>query len=174
MIKQTMIFAILAVMFCSSAMAAEEYELLFKGTNSKLTKQEEQQIFKVLAFRISTDKKFIIDDTCGQDISPTVKIEDLNRDGIEEVFIIWGNTCASGHAGATVSLLIKDHSGKYVDNLSLPGTDYEKLSTTNHGFPDIKLGGPGFCHRVWRWDGKKYGHLRNEPAVKGGCDGVGK
>ena len=169
-----MIFAILAVvaMFSSSVMAAEGYELLFHGTTSKLTKAEKQQIFKVLGFRLSKDKKFITDETCGDDVHPNVKIDDLNGDGIEEVFVTWGNTCTSGMAGQTISLLIKGASGRYIDNLGFTANEYEKLSTRNKGFPDLKLLGPGFCHQVWRWNGKKYQHFRDEPEVKGGCDGV--
>ncbi|KAF0145870.1 MAG: hypothetical protein FD156_548 [Nitrospirae bacterium] len=174
MIKHIMIFTILAVVaiFSSSAMATEGYELLFQGTTSKLTTTEKQQIFKVLGFHLSKDKKFITDETCGADVSPNVKIDDLNGDGIEEVFVTWGNTCTSGQAGATVSLLIKGTSGKYIDNLGFPAIEYEKLSTKNKGFPDLKFGGPGFCHPVWRWVSNKYQHFRNEPEVKGGCDGV--
>lgn len=71
-------------------MAAEGYEMLFKGTKSKLSKQEKHQVFKDLGFRLSKNKKVIVDDTCGE-VSPSVEIVDLNGDGVEEIIVNWGN-----------------------------------------------------------------------------------
>ncbi len=109
-----------------TVMAAEDYEMLFKDTTSKLSKQDKQQIFKKLGFRLSKDKKFIIDDTCDMDVSPHVEIVDLNKDGVEEVFVNWGNTCTSGMTGQSITLFVKDQSGQFVENLGFPGS-YEKL-----------------------------------------------
>ncbi|HET6490440.1 MAG TPA: hypothetical protein VFG28_11850 [Syntrophales bacterium] len=61
-----------------------------------------------------------------------------------------------------------------MDNFGFPGMDYTKMKTGNKGYPDLMIGGPGFCHPVWRWNGKAYQHFRNQPEVKGGCDGARK
>jgi len=29
------------------------------------------------------------------------------------------------------------------------------------GYPELPIGGAGFCFAVWRWDGRTYNHLRN-------------
>jgi hypothetical protein len=154
----------------SSCMAAEGYEILFKGTNSKLSKKEKQQIFKKLDFELSKNKKSIVDSTCG-DVSPSVEIIDLNGDGVEEVFVSWGNSCTSGMTGSSISLFIKDPSGQFIENLGFPAGAYHQLETKNKGFPDIELGGPGFCHGVWQWDGAKYVYKCSREEEPGGCDG---
>ena len=41
-------------------------------------------------------------------------------------------------------------------NLGFPGTLPDALSTTNLGYPDLLIGGPGFEFPVWRWNGKVY------------------
>jgi|WetSurMetagenome_2_1015567.scaffolds.fasta_scaffold14693_8 hypothetical protein len=173
-IKMVLLAFTVTTVFSSQAHAIEGYEILFKGTSSKLSNREKSQIYNKLGLRLSKDKKAVIDSVCGQDASPTVKIEDLNGDGAEEVFVIWGNTCTSGQAGQSISLFIKSANGAYVDNFGFPGIDYEKMKTGNKGYPDLMIGGPGFCHPVWRWNGRQYQHFRNQPEVKGGCDGVHK
>jgi hypothetical protein len=152
--------------------AAEGYDMLFKGTTSKLSKEEKKQIFKKLGFRLSKDKKFIVDSTCGEDVSPSVEIIDLNGDGVEEVFVSWGNTCTSGMAGQSVTLFVKDRNGHYVENLGFPGI-YEKLSTRNKGFPDLLIGGPGFCFAVWQWNGSTYEYKCSREEEPGGCSRKG-
>lgn len=165
--------AVVAVGLCaSSAMAAEGYELLFKDATSKLSREDKQQVFEALGFRLSKNKRFLIDDTCGKGVSPTVRIDDLNGDGVQEVFVVWGNVCTSGRAGASVSLFVKDASGRYIGTLGFPAIGYEMLATGSKAFPDLRFGGPGFCHGVWRWDGTAYQHLRDEPETAGGCDAV--
>jgi hypothetical protein len=61
----------------STCIGAEGYEILFKGTNSKLSTNEKQQIFDKLDFRLSENRKFLVDDTCGEDVSPMVEVVDL-------------------------------------------------------------------------------------------------
>lgn len=148
--------------------AAEGYEILFKGTKSKLSKSEKQQIFDKLGFRLSDNRKFLIDDTCGEDVSPSVEVVDLNGDGVDEVFVNWGNTCTSGMAGRSVTLFIKNRSGQFIENLGFPGSS-EKLPSRNKGFPDLMIGGPGFCHSVWQWTGSKYEYKCSREEQPGGC-----
>ena len=152
----------------STCIAVEGYEILFKGTASKLSQKEKQQIFKKLGFQLSKDKKFIVEDTCGADVSPSIEIVDLNGDGVEEVFVNWGNTCTSGMAGQSITLFVKDRSGQFIENLGFPGS-YEKLATRNKGFPDLLISGPGFCHGVWQWSGAKYEYKCSREEEPGGC-----
>jgi hypothetical protein len=154
--------------FVADAFAAKGYEMLFKGTKSKLSKQEKQHIFKELGFRLSKNYKHIVDDSCGEDVSPSVEVVDLDGDGIEEVFVIWGNTCTSGMTGHNITLFIKDSKGRFVRNLDFPG-GYEKLSSRNKGFPDLLISGPGFCHGVWQWTGKNYDYKCSQEEEPGGC-----
>jgi hypothetical protein len=155
--KFIMLVGALCIMaFSKTGMAAEGYEILFKRTASKLSRQEKMDIFNQLGFRLSKERKFIIDDTCEENVSPDVEVTDLNGDGIDEVFIIWGNTCTSGHTGQSITLFIKDRKGRFVKNLDVPGNSYNRLSQRNKGFPNLIIGGPGFCYAVWKWSGIKY------------------
>jgi hypothetical protein len=167
-------FFMLGVALCIMAfsipgMAAEGYDMLYKGTASKLSRQEKMDIFSQLGFRLSKDRKFIIDETCEEDVSPDVEVTDLNGDGIDEVFVIWGNTCTSGHTGQSITLLIKDRKGRFVKNIDVPGNNYDRLSQRNKGFPDLLIGGPGFCYDVWQWSGIKYEYKCSREDAPGAC-----
>ena len=165
----TLCIASLCVLVSAGACeAANGYEMLFNSTISKLSQQEKQQIFTKLGFQLSKDKKFIIDDTCGEDVSPVVEVVDLNGDGVEEIFVKWGNTCTSGMTGQSVTLFVKDLSGRYAEDLGFPG-GYEKLPTKNKGFPDLLISGPGFCHGVWQWTGVKYEFKCGQEEQPGAC-----
>lgn len=159
-------------LFGGMAIAAEGYELLFKGTASKLSKQEKRQIFKKLGFSLSKNNKFIIDEDCGEDVFPMVEVVDLNGDGIEEIFVSWGNICTSGMTGHSISLFVKDRHGQYVDNLGFPGS-CEILTSSKEGFHDLKINGPGFCHGIWRWAGEKYKYKCSVEEESGGCNRKG-
>jgi hypothetical protein len=37
-------------------------------------------------------------------------------------------------------------------------------------YPDLKIGGRGFCEAVWRWNGSRYALLRGIPTAPKGCD----
>ncbi len=163
---------ICALALFGECIAAEDYEILFKGTESKLSKNEKQEIFNKLDFRLSKDRKLIIDKTCGEDVSPNIEVVDLNGDGVEEIFVNWGNTCTSGMAGQSTTLFIKDRTGHFVENLGFPGM-YKKLATKNKGFPDIEIGGPGFCFALWQWNGIKYQYKCSREEEPGGCSRKG-
>ncbi|MBI5655357.1 MAG: hypothetical protein HZC44_00430 [Geobacter sp.] len=154
--------------FVANANAVEGYEILFRDTKSNLSKQEKRFILKELGFRLSKNRKYIADDTCGEDVSPSVEVVDLNGDGIEEVVVSWGNTCTSGMTGQSITLFIKDRKGRFVKNLDFPGS-YEKLSSRSKGFPDLLISGPGFCHGVWQWTGTKYNYKCSREEEPGGC-----
>ncbi len=150
---------------------AEGHRILFADSTS-ISEDDQRAIFDLLAFSVSADGSALEVTDCGT-IYTEVEDLDLNEDGIAEVLVTGGNTCTSGMAGSSVNLFIKDADGRYVHHLGLPGVLSRKLETSNLGFPDLAIGGPGFCEAVWRWDGSTYQHDRNEPTEPGGCDGVG-
>ena len=94
-------------------------------------------------------------DGCGRQVTPKVELADLNRDGQPEVFLWVPGSCSGGAAGAELTLFVK-RSGQWQANLGFPAGGYKTLKTTNKGFPDLEIGGPGFCFPVWRWNGAKY------------------
>ena len=81
---------------------------------------------------------------------------DMNKDGKEEVFVLFGNSFTSGMTGSNIIVFIADKNGTYKMNLGFPGMVPDALSTSNLGYNDLLIGGPGFEHPVWRWNGKEY------------------
>jgi hypothetical protein len=152
------------------AMAADGPALLFAQGAGKLTPAEQREIFGALELKVAPDGKGLLDPVCEQPAGAQVELRDMNGDGQQEVLVIYGNTCLSGYTGSNVVLFIKDAAGKYRANLGFPGASADPKPEKSKGYPDLLIGGPGFCFPVWRWDGKAYAPLRNEAQEPGGCD----
>lgn len=133
--------------------------LLFKNSKSNLTTAEKNKLFIDLQFHLSKDRKqFIADGDVNKEFpfDPQLMPTDFNKDGREEVFIIYGNSYTSGGAGSTVVVFIKNAAGKYESQLRFPGTAPDVLATTNKGYPDLLIGGPGSEYLVWKWNSTSY------------------
>jgi hypothetical protein len=81
---------------------------------------------------------------------------DLNSDGRPDAVVIEGGGICYGNTGQHFWLLSKQANGSWkrmMDETAVP----DFLSTKGAaGWPDIQLGGPGFCFPVVRWNGKTY------------------
>lgn len=137
-------------------------ELLFKNSASKLTVSEKNKIFALTGFLLSKDKKqFIADKEAGDfPFDAFVYPVDLNKDGKEEIVIVFGNTYTSGHTGSSILLFIKNSAGTYQSNFGFPGSTPYALAIASKGFPDLVIGGPGFEFPIWRWNGRAYAYNR--------------
>lgn len=137
--------------------------LLFKNVHTTLTVNEQNQIAAKLGFLPSGDntQPFIQDkDSKDYPFGVSVYATDMNKDGSDEIFVVFGNTFTSGNAGSSVVLYIKT-AGTYKDNLGFPGMAPDVLATVSQGYPDLLIGGPGMEFPVWRWNGKTYNFHRN-------------
>lgn len=142
---------------------SEGAKLLFAYAKTNLTSVEKNNILKKIGFSLSKDKKqFVLVDDSDKEYPFTAQVypTDLNNDGKEEIFIIFGNSFTSGHTGSSVVLFVKNSSGIYDMNLGFPGTPPDLMPTANKGYPDLMIGGPGFEFPVWRWNGKEYAYLK--------------
>jgi hypothetical protein len=131
--------------------------LLFKDVKSTLSVAEKNFIYSSLKFGLSKDRKSFTDgenqeETFDARVYPT----DMNKDGLEEVFVSFGNTYTSGMTGSSIELYIKKAGGMYKANFGFPGTVPVALLTGNAGYPDLLIGGPGFEFPVWKWNGTQY------------------
>lgn len=90
------------------------------------------------------------------------EVRDLNGDGRPEAVVSEDGTFCHGFVGTGYQILSQQQDGswKRVDsNNGMP----EFLDTTGEGgWPDISVGGPGFCFPVMRWDGSAYVPNRHE------------
>jgi hypothetical protein len=77
-------------------------------------------------------------------------------DGLPEAVITEGGTYCYGNTGVGYSLVTKAGSGRW--SLVTRGTGILQFLETKgaDGWPDIEIGGPGFCFPVERWNGKEY------------------
>lgn len=139
--------------------SSEGAKLLFTNVKTNLSPAEKNTIYKNLQFRLSKDKKeFVSAEDTGSEFPFAVQVypTDLNKDGKEEIFVVFGNSYTSGHTGSSVVLYIKNTAGNYAMNLGFPGMAPDLMPTTSKGYPDLLIGGPGFEFPVWRWNGKEY------------------
>jgi hypothetical protein len=90
------------------------------------------------------------------------RLGDLNGDGLPEVLVSEGSTYCYGNTGTAFWLLAGQPGGKWKPMLNSVGMAMV-LKTRGIGkWPDISIGGPGFCFEVMRWNGKAYVHHRYE------------
>ncbi|HZF26390.1 MAG TPA: hypothetical protein VEZ88_09020 [Steroidobacteraceae bacterium] len=165
--------ALLACALCAACTQPESRgaSLLFRGGTGGLTVLEQKQIFDQLSLSVASDGQSFVDTVCGQPAEASVEFPDLNGDQVSEVVVIFGNSCTSGHAERSVLLFVR-RDGKLRANLGFPGASVDALTSRNLGYADIRIGGPGWCFPVWRWNGSEYVGLRNEPQEPGGCDAI--
>jgi hypothetical protein len=131
------------------------------GEVPKLPPTEMTAVYKAAGL---TERDGKILDTCGRPTEPQVDVVDLNGDGQPEVFVLANDSICYGIAGGELTLLIKDKHGHWQSNLGFSAGGYKLLSAKNKGYPDIEIGGPGFCFPVWRWNGRAYASHKR-------CDG---
>lgn len=89
-------------------------------------------------------------------------VGDLNRDGLPEAIVTEGGTYCYGATGTGFWLLSQQRAGGWQLITQSQGIP-EMLKTRGvGGWPDISIGGPGFCFPVQRWNGKAYVLHRKE------------
>ena len=87
---------------------------------------------------------------------------DLNGDGRPEAMIAEDGSFCYGAAGMGYALVSRQADGRW--KLMTGGGGMPDILKTKGvgGWPDIRIGGPGFCFPVERWNGKAYVLNRHE------------
>lgn len=129
------------------------------GAAEGVPASDEAAIFEAAGFKLSGDQwRSDCDDPGTPSYSPGVieTYRDLNGDGRPEAVVTEGGTYCYGDTGVGYSLVTRLESGKWT--LVTRGTGMlQVLETTGaDGWPDLEIGGPGFCFPVERWNGKEY------------------
>lgn len=89
-------------------------------------------------------------------------VRDLNGDGRPEAVVSDGGTYCYGHVGMAFRLLSKQADGSWKLMSSHNGIPEFLKTRGRNGWPDISVGGPGFCFPVHRWNGSTYALHRFE------------
>ena len=126
--------------------------------------EDEAAAFKAAGFK-KTGGKWIACET-PPDVPYTPgnidQILDLNGDGRPEAVISEGSIYCYGNTETGFSIVSQQADGKWKLVTSSPGIpDFLKTKGVG-GWPDIAIGGPGFCFPVVRWNGKAYVQNRFE------------
>ncbi len=90
------------------------------------------------------------------------EVRDLNGDGRPEALVTEGGTFCNGASGARFAVVSQLVDGSWRSMLQSEGMAGFLQTRGKDGWPDVSIGGPGFCFPVWRWNGSEYAFNRNE------------
>ena len=102
-IRPVVLLLIVALHSAACSSSGPATTSLFAINESRLSKSDQEAITRIF-------ESFSDDSSCGE-LTPEAEVVDLNADGVQEVFVQWGNACTSGLTGRSLSLFIKDSSG---------------------------------------------------------------
>ena len=124
---------------------------------TKLTPAEEAAAFKAAGFKLQGKQWRACDDSSPSYTPGKIEqVSDLNGDGHMDALITEGSTNCYGNAEVGYSLVAQQANGSW--KLMSQGIGMITFLTTKGvgGWPDIEVGGPGFCFPVLRWNGSQY------------------
>lgn len=145
--KNKMLLGCVAFAVCASALASP----------AALPAADQAAAFKAAGFRkAGAQWRKCEDPTASSGQGMIAEVRDVNGDGRPEAVITEGGTFCYGHTGAGFSVVSKQRDGSW--KLMTSGTGIATFLPTKGagGWPDIEVGGPGFCFPVERWNGRAY------------------
>jgi hypothetical protein len=89
-------------------------------------------------------------------------VADLNGDGRPEAMISEGSLFCFGNTGTGYAIVSRQADGSWKLITSGPGIAAPLATRGAGGWPDLEIGGPGFCFAVERWNGREYAINRFE------------
>jgi hypothetical protein len=136
----------------------------FAGTPVKLSHPDEVAAFKAAGFHMAGGQWRACGDpgTDSYQAGAIDSVQDLNGDGRAEVVITEGSTFCYGAVETGFVLLSKQTGGTWKLVMSNSGVPAFLATKGVGNWPDIEIGGPGFCFPVYRWNGRKYSLARHQ------------
>ncbi|HEX6733166.1 MAG TPA: hypothetical protein VF096_00020 [Azonexus sp.] len=128
-----------------------------------LAPAEQAAAFAAAGFKQQGQRWRACDDPTASYVPGAIEsVRDLNGDGRPEALITEGGSFCYGHVGTGYSLVSRQADGRW--KLLTRGTGIVSVLETRGagGWPDLEIGGPGFCFPVVRWDGRKYALHRHQ------------
>mgnify|MGYP001351121821 CR=1 FL=1 len=134
------------------------------SAQTTLTKPERTAAFRSAGFSQtgSTWRKCDDPGTAGYTPGAIEWVRDLNGDGLPEALVTEGSSFCHGAAEAGFTLVSKQAKGPWKAMVSRSGFATFLNTRGTGGWPDLEVGGPGFCFPVERWDGREYHLLRKQ------------
>lgn len=83
-------------------------------------------------------------------------VTELNGDNLPEVIITESSLACYGNTGSGFTIVSKQSNNLWKPILRSTGIPAFLKTKGTNGWPDIEIGGPGFCFSVFRWNGKSY------------------
>ncbi len=156
-------FAVVAAVVGEIVLLAAGAPAVSRAASGAASWDEAKVVAEATGGTFKSTKGQYLEKACGEKLSYDAEVIDLNADGRPEVFVHVHGTCLGGHTGVQTNLYIKGADGKWTNQFGFPGIA-NVLKTKSKGYPDIEIGGPGFCFPVWRWNGKAYDIFKKCPA----------
>lgn len=136
--------------------------LLLGAGPATLSPVERKAAFKAASAVMKQGKWMLCADQPDNQGARIDEVRDLNGDGRPEAMIAENGSFCYGAAGMGYALVSKQADGRW--KLMTSGGGMPDILKTRGagGWPDIRIGGPGFCFPVERWNGKAYVLQRHE------------
>lgn len=125
---------------------------------TRLSPPDQAAAFRAAGFQRTAGKWQACGDPGSESYEPG-RIEttrDINGDGFPDAVIVEGSVACFGMAGQGFSVVSKQARGSWrliAQDTGVP-TFLARRGAT--GWPDLEIGGPGFCFPVHRWNGRAY------------------
>lgn len=136
-------------------------------TMAALSAAEEKAAFTAAGFKLKGSQWQACGDpgSAGYEPGFVQAVHDLNGDGQPEAILTEGSAACFGQDGAGYWIVSKQASGAW--KLITSGSGMVRVLTTRGvgNWPDLEIGGPGFCFPIERWNGHAY--VLNRRAYQG-------
>jgi hypothetical protein len=129
------------------------------------SRAERVVIFKAAGFTPTTGDYLM----CDKETPLGLEVRDINGDGRLDAIVTDGGTECYGDSGTGFTLLTHTAMGKWTKLTASQGIP-NFLKTRANGWPELEVGGPGFCFPVLRWTGKAFAthrhHYQGKPCKR--------
>lgn len=108
---------------------------------------------------------------CDGATTPTIEakdVRDINGDGQLDAIVTDSGTACYGSAEQGFVVVSRGPGGQWRKIYASQGVP-EFLKTGANGWPDLEVGGPGFCFPILRWNGSTYVQYRKHEYQRGAC-----
>jgi len=141
------IIAITSLALCQAALAV----------SGALPPADEAAAFKAAGFKQHGKQWKSCKDSSSSYVPGAIEqVQDMNGDGRPEAVITEGSTACFGDTGVGYTLVSKQADGNWVVMSQGVGILIVQKTKGKDGWPDLEIGGPGFCFPIERWNGSEY------------------